>query len=429
MTARTPRGRGACRPAVRRDAMAQFRAADGRKREGQGRPGEFLDLFLHQLPARAAACPGLGGEVPGSRPRGGRRAYAGVRLREGPRQCAQGVGLARRRLSGRDRQRLRNLAGLRQSRLAGALLHRRRRTRAPPRARRGRLRPVRTADPAIAVRGRRHAGRPTASSAVTGKGPQAAADDRESAIARDLCRLCRRPGASSRPAAPAKMFPASIGAASTLPLNHWSLAGIWTVGGEFATLNDASGSIAYRFHARDLHLVLAPSARRRRRSLSRHDRWRRARRRPWLRRGCRGMGQRAAEPRCTSSSGRPGRSQTGPSRSSSSIPASAPTLSRSDRAPRSHPRAVGVAAAIGPAVGVALQAEGLQLVRQRAAGQMPRASSPTPIILKPWLESAIIQALGATQSNTGTLSGVKAPMPPLRRSLNNLREPLKRPNR
>jgi len=42
-----------------------------------------------------------------------------------------------------------------------------------------------------------------------------------------------------------------------LPLNRWSLAGAWRVGGEFATLEGASGAIAYRFHARDLNLVLA----------------------------------------------------------------------------------------------------------------------------------------------------------------------------
>jgi hypothetical protein len=44
---------------------------------------------------------------------------------------------------------------------------------------------------------------------------------------------------------------------SALPLNHWTLAGAWTIASEYATLNDAPGSIAYRFHARDLHLVLA----------------------------------------------------------------------------------------------------------------------------------------------------------------------------
>lgn len=43
-----------------------------------------------------------------------------------------------------------------------------------------------------------------------------------------------------------------------LTLNHWSMSGAWTIGAEFATLNDKSGTISYRFHARDLHLVMAP---------------------------------------------------------------------------------------------------------------------------------------------------------------------------
>jgi cytochrome c biogenesis protein CcdA/thiol-disulfide isomerase/thioredoxin len=42
--------------------------------------------------------------------------------------------------------------------------------------------------------------------------------------------------------------------------NDWSLVGNWTVGSERALLNDKDGSIIYRFHARDLHLVLGPAA-------------------------------------------------------------------------------------------------------------------------------------------------------------------------
>jgi len=41
-------------------------------------------------------------------------------------------------------------------------------------------------------------------------------------------------------------------------LNEWGVAGNWTIGGESATLNQKGGSIEYRFHARDLHLVLGP---------------------------------------------------------------------------------------------------------------------------------------------------------------------------
>ncbi|MGZ6574807.1 MAG: redoxin domain-containing protein [Solirubrobacteraceae bacterium] len=46
-----------------------------------------------------------------------------------------------------------------------------------------------------------------------------------------------------------------------LPLNRWALAGEWTIGAENIELDQAGGSIAYRFHARDAHLVLARAAR------------------------------------------------------------------------------------------------------------------------------------------------------------------------
>jgi thiol-disulfide isomerase/thioredoxin len=45
-----------------------------------------------------------------------------------------------------------------------------------------------------------------------------------------------------------------------LPLNHWALAGDWTMRQEEVVLNEAGGKIAYRFHARDLHLVAGPAA-------------------------------------------------------------------------------------------------------------------------------------------------------------------------
>ena len=40
-----------------------------------------------------------------------------------------------------------------------------------------------------------------------------------------------------------------------LGLNEWALSGDWTVKKDTTALNKASGSITYRFHARDLHLV------------------------------------------------------------------------------------------------------------------------------------------------------------------------------
>jgi thiol-disulfide isomerase/thioredoxin len=46
-----------------------------------------------------------------------------------------------------------------------------------------------------------------------------------------------------------------------LRFNHWALAGEWTIGAENVVLERAGGSIAFRFHARDAHLVLSPGAR------------------------------------------------------------------------------------------------------------------------------------------------------------------------
>jgi thiol-disulfide isomerase/thioredoxin len=42
--------------------------------------------------------------------------------------------------------------------------------------------------------------------------------------------------------------------------NHWALAGEWTIGRENVVLDEAGGSIAFRFDARDAHLVLSPGA-------------------------------------------------------------------------------------------------------------------------------------------------------------------------
>jgi thiol-disulfide isomerase/thioredoxin len=43
--------------------------------------------------------------------------------------------------------------------------------------------------------------------------------------------------------------------------DNWALAGDWTVGSENVVLEQAGGSISYRFHARDAHLVMSPGER------------------------------------------------------------------------------------------------------------------------------------------------------------------------
>jgi len=46
-------------------------------------------------------------------------------------------------------------------------------------------------------------------------------------------------------------------ATAPLELNEWALEGSWTVKQQSGVLNSAPGAIAYRFHSRDLHLVLS----------------------------------------------------------------------------------------------------------------------------------------------------------------------------
>jgi thiol-disulfide isomerase/thioredoxin len=60
---------------------------------------------------------------------------------------------------------------------------------------------------------------------------------------------------------------AEIGVRSTyvapdmLMLNQWALSGDWTIESRASVLNGAEGRIVFRFHARDVHLVMGPPAR------------------------------------------------------------------------------------------------------------------------------------------------------------------------
>jgi cytochrome c biogenesis protein CcdA/thiol-disulfide isomerase/thioredoxin len=58
--------------------------------------------------------------------------------------------------------------------------------------------------------------------------------------------------------AAAEDAPHVYGLAPQLQLNQWGLTGNWTIGDQHAVLNEPGGTISYRFHARDLHLVLGP---------------------------------------------------------------------------------------------------------------------------------------------------------------------------
>jgi thioredoxin family protein len=46
-----------------------------------------------------------------------------------------------------------------------------------------------------------------------------------------------------------------------LRTNEWALSGNWTIAARPAVLNEAHGCIAFRFHARDVNLVMGPARR------------------------------------------------------------------------------------------------------------------------------------------------------------------------
>jgi thiol-disulfide isomerase/thioredoxin len=46
----------------------------------------------------------------------------------------------------------------------------------------------------------------------------------------------------------------------TLHANEWALSGTWTVAGHAAISNEPGGGITFRFHARDVNLVMGPSS-------------------------------------------------------------------------------------------------------------------------------------------------------------------------
>ena len=54
-------------------------------------------------------------------------------------------------------------------------------------------------------------------------------------------------------------LPRQYTAPDVLRLNHWALAGDWTIGRQATVLNAPDGRIVHSFQARDLHLVLAPT--------------------------------------------------------------------------------------------------------------------------------------------------------------------------
>ena len=115
----------------------------------------------------------------------------------------------------------------------------------------------RTIQQLLAEAGRDGIGRELVS--VDGRGVEAAADwgslrSPENYLGYERTENFASPGGAASDKRRAYAVPAK------LRLNHWALSGDWTMTKPAAVLNQAGGRIAYRFHARDLHLVMGPAA-------------------------------------------------------------------------------------------------------------------------------------------------------------------------
>jgi hypothetical protein len=55
--------------------------------------------------------------------------------------------------------------------------------------------------------------------------------------------------------------PSTYDVPDILGLNQWALSGEWTFAGGASVLNGETGTIAFRFHSRDVNLVMGPPAR------------------------------------------------------------------------------------------------------------------------------------------------------------------------
>jgi thiol-disulfide isomerase/thioredoxin len=92
----------------------------------------------------------------------------------------------------------------------------------------------------------------------TGRGPEAAASwedlkSPETYVGYEQTQNFASPGG------PLHDKPHSYSNPAGLPLNHWSLTGNWTITRDRSHSNDSNGQLTFRFHARDLHLVMGPS--------------------------------------------------------------------------------------------------------------------------------------------------------------------------
>ena len=96
--------------------------------------------------------------------------------------------------------------------------------------------------------------------AVNALGPEVAADwgnqrSPESYVGYDRGENFASPGGAASDKSRVYAIPAQLG------INHWALGGDWTIGKQGTVSNEPNGRLVYRFHARDVNLVMGPKTR------------------------------------------------------------------------------------------------------------------------------------------------------------------------
>ena len=226
--------------------------------QGQGRGDRLLDLQLHQLPALDPLREGVGRTLSQGRPGRHRRPRARIRVRTQSRQCPPSGRRSRHPLSGRARQRLCAVAR------AQATITGRRITSSMPGA--GSVTTIsakaitRCPSASSASCWPRPAMRRRASGWEPPRPPAPKPRPRSASSSRPRpTSAMRAPTASSRRRAAARRTQDLCGGAA-LALNDWSLEGAWHDSKQSARSLAPGAKISFRFHARDLHLVLGPAA-------------------------------------------------------------------------------------------------------------------------------------------------------------------------
>jgi len=93
---------------------------------------------------------------------------------------------------------------------------------------------------------------------ATGEGAEAPADWNDLMSPEDYVGYQQTENFAS-PSGPVRDEPHAYANPANLSLNAWALSGDWTMTNDRIHPNDAAGQLNYRFHARDLNVVMGPS--------------------------------------------------------------------------------------------------------------------------------------------------------------------------